>query len=172
MTPEQAENRIRTALDFQMKGHEKYYEWVRQMLVISTGSLAILVGMQSNFVPENPKCLWMLQLCWILLALVIAAGAIVLHGEHDLLHRLSQEFLKQVSEAKDRLPDTNGGMVTVAPSQAAKGAEIAFPWLLAGSLAMLAVFASLNTGHSPSKQRDGRHNTQHKEILRVRPNPS
>lgn len=59
---------------------EKRYEWHRQLVTLSSGGLTLLVSLQSSYVPELPSGLFLLQMCWSLLAISICSGILLLFG--------------------------------------------------------------------------------------------
>ncbi len=82
-TPTEDLNRIEKTLLSQRKA--PYYNWVRQLIILSSSGLTLLVALQKNYVPQNPMGLWLLQLCWCFLAISIVFGLLVLFGESQTL---------------------------------------------------------------------------------------
>lgn len=67
--------------DLVSKWEIPYFNWIRQIVTLSASGLTLLVALQKNYVPQNPTGLWLLQLCWCLLAISIVSGLLVLFGE-------------------------------------------------------------------------------------------
>jgi hypothetical protein len=62
------------------KRDEKHYAWVRQLLVLASGTLAALVAFRAG-VQSTGIALLMLRIAWVSLGLGILLGALSLHGE-------------------------------------------------------------------------------------------
>lgn len=60
---------------------EPFNNWLRQLVGLSSGALTLLVGLQSHYIPQHPKGLWLLRLCWGCLAIAVLAGVVALRGE-------------------------------------------------------------------------------------------
>jgi hypothetical protein len=54
------DDRIEMAADFAKQANEKYFEWVRPLLSVTTGSLAGLIALQDNYVPSSPNAAYLL----------------------------------------------------------------------------------------------------------------
>ena len=64
-----------------IKSHDAYYAWIRHVVTLASGTLTVLVALKSNYVPVDPQHLWLLKLCWVVLALSILSGVLALRGE-------------------------------------------------------------------------------------------
>ena len=63
------------------KWEKSYFAWVRHIVTLSASGLTLLIGLKNNYIPSAPQHLWLIQLCWCLLAVSIASGLLVLYGE-------------------------------------------------------------------------------------------
>jgi hypothetical protein len=64
--------------------HRKpFYEWIRHVVGLSTASLTLLVALQSHYIPNDPKGIWLLAVCWLSLALSVISGVLALRGEYQ-----------------------------------------------------------------------------------------
>lgn len=122
---------------------ERHYAWVRQMLTLCTGSLTVLVALHKSFVPESPRCHWLLYITWIGLGVSITIGATILHGEavhlRDGVRTEMDAFLKRL--------ETGENKVRVRATAGPRHYDIAnrlFLWCLAVSLVSLVCFALFN----------------------------
>ena len=59
---------------------EPYYNWLRQILGLSSGALTLLVSLQGTYIPAHPLGLPLLQLCWGSLAASVVASLLALYG--------------------------------------------------------------------------------------------
>lgn len=57
------------------------HEWHKTLLSLSSAALTILVALQKNYVPMEPKSIWLLQACWIFLALCIVVSLCLVWGK-------------------------------------------------------------------------------------------
>jgi len=130
---------LEEAREFLNQANEHYYRWVEHMLTISVGALTLLISFQDKFVPESPRLLWCLSGSWLCLALSIAAGAIIMHGRYKMMKHLGRKKIDVASE-----PPTGPSVEAVNVTGVLLYATIAFPWLLAVSLGLLALFAIVN----------------------------
>ena len=60
-----------------------YYDWIRLVISLSTVSLTLLVSLQSQYVPKQPKSLWLLAVCWLSNVVSVGAGLLALSGEYQ-----------------------------------------------------------------------------------------
>lgn len=76
-----------------------YYAWIRHVVTLSSGTLTVLVALQSHYVPKDPLYLWLLQLCWLLLVLSILCGVYALQGEWqtplDIARKIQDNLAKK-----------------------------------------------------------------------------
>jgi len=147
------------------EGNRLYYDWVRQMLTLTTGALMLLVALQGSFVPKNPRFLWLLESSWVGLALSITAAAIILHGRHGMCWRLAQHRLEQLS--KRNSPDAPLGHIGEKPPLLYRIADRFLPWLLVLSVITLTLFALANLGRvQPKAKPDGQANAMPDQAMR------
>ncbi len=60
---------------------EPFHNWLRQIITLASGALTLLVGLQSHYIPQHPKGLWLLRLCWGCLAGSVLSGVFSLRSE-------------------------------------------------------------------------------------------
>lgn len=129
---------------------EKRYEWHRQLVTLSSGGLTLLVSLQSSYVPELPSGLFLLQMCWSLLAISICSGILLLFGS-------AQSRLDAVNNLRGLRKD-HGEKKAVQLVRKTNGTHLRerFVFRLAehlavgcflGALVSLSWFAVLNAGH-------------------------
>src|SRR3989338_1394547 len=58
-----------------------YYTWIRHVVSLSTAALTLLVSLQNNYVPNEPRSVWLLAVCWGAFAMAVLSGICALHGE-------------------------------------------------------------------------------------------
>lgn len=131
---------IKDAADTANKANEKYFDWVRLMLSLATGSLAALIALQDNYVPRSPNAVYLLWGSWISLASSVLAAAIVLRGEGLAFRKLSRAMATATQQPQQ------GRVHLGRPPLLCDCAAWALPWLLAISLILLCAFAISNTG--------------------------
>lgn len=61
--------------------HKPYYDWIRNVITLSVAALTSLVALQQNYVPKEPKLIWLLAMCWIALLCTILSGIFALRSE-------------------------------------------------------------------------------------------
>lgn len=121
------------------KANAAYYGWVRQMMTLSSGELALLVSLKNSFVPASPSLLWTLGATWVCLAISLLCAAVVLWGEHRALGLAGIQFRRS---AEGKSPAIQ--RLTAVPPTIAKYAATGLPWFLAASQLFLCVFALAN----------------------------
>lgn len=66
-----------------LQGHnDPYWQWIRLVVTLSTGSLTALVSLQGHYVPKHPVLAWVLVLAWAAHALAIASGLLALRWSY------------------------------------------------------------------------------------------
>lgn len=127
------------------------HEWYKTLLSLSSAALTILVALQQNYVPPEPKSIWLLQSCWALLALCVVVSLLLLWGKAQT--RLDGANIlrsKRTSEgdqsALEMLQKTNGIYFVERPIFSVARQVQAFCFL-AGFVA-LSWFAILNVSRS------------------------
>jgi hypothetical protein len=124
---------------------EKYYNWARHIVTLSGSALTLLVSLQKNYVPQKPDQIWILQLCWTLLAVSILSGSIVLYGEQQNVFDARKKLVhrrREVGDAALTIELSNGWNYTPR-----KIFHFFYNLMAAGfslSLVCLAWFSSLN----------------------------
>lgn len=88
---------------FTIEQTEKYYNWARHIVTMSGGALTLLVSLQNNYVPQKPAQIWLLQLCWTLLAVAILSGSIVLYGEQQNVFDARKKLILRRQEKGDMI---------------------------------------------------------------------
>jgi hypothetical protein len=117
----------------------KYFDWVRQMMTLSAGSLTLLIALRNTLLGEHPRWTILLQASWAAFALSVGCAAIVLFSDHATLRswvvaKMSREF-----DGGPPVP------MIFPPRPIFQWASRAFPWLLAAAFVLLCAFAILNT---------------------------
>ncbi|MCD0459942.1 hypothetical protein [Roseiconus lacunae] len=128
------QNRITDLID---KGTEEYFAWLRQILTISSGSLTLLIALRTKFVPAEPRCLLLLQIAWVLLAMTVLASLLALGGYQKLFLR-SASILKNMQETGIRY---NSYLVVPQPY---RFFGTLAPYAFAASLTCLCIFGVTN----------------------------
>lgn len=125
--------------------HDAYYSWLRYVVTLASGSLTLLVALKSNYVPNNPQGLWLLQLCWMVLVLSILGGVLALHGEYRTPLDLAAEIRKNQAEHGDHYTEKmlDDSLATSPRKLFLIAGKSVFP-LYALSLVLLVAFAALN----------------------------
>lgn len=124
-----------------------HYEWIRHVVSLCTGSLTVLVSLQTHYVPKAPRGLWLLGLCWFLLAASVLSGLVALRGEDQTALDAAKDLRRMRRELGDEA-------VAVRLSRnSAFGPRPIFTWarriMIASfsvAIAALTVFAMLNLG--------------------------
>lgn len=92
---------IRQLCDLAEKRDQKYYAWIRQLLVLASGALTALVAFRAD-AHSAGIALWLLRVAWVALGLSILLGSLVLHGEvwtaAELANLVAAEIRKQFSD--------------------------------------------------------------------------
>jgi hypothetical protein len=129
--------------------HRKpYYDWTARIVTLSSGALTLLVGLQNNYVADNPKAIWLLQSCWIGLMISILAGLVALYGEAQLFSD-ARNYIKETRanlgdfEAARRLEIMKGFAEKAIYRRARKLMFLSF----ALSFLCLGIFSVMNTPH-------------------------
>lgn len=133
-----------------------YRAWLDKLTTLSLGALTLLVSLQSTYVPQCPRALWLLVAVWSFLALSVLSGLLALFGEAQA-HRLygicvRDSLLREIDKIEttdDSLPSREWLLQQIRkvpyyrPKLYVWSAAIA---ALSSGLAVisLAVFASLN----------------------------
>lgn len=130
---------LRIASEYDDKSNEKYYDWVRQMLTMSTGSLTLLVSFRASLIGANPQWIPLIQTSWIAFALAASLAAVVLLGESNVSSKLSRLYVarqeKRISESPVDVPPDR---------QFVLASYFLYPSLLLAVVA-LCIFAIVNT---------------------------
>lgn len=94
----------------QNEHRQPYYGWIRQVVTLSFGALTLLVLLQNNYIPSNPKLIWLLLTSWVLFAVSVLSGLLALYGESqiylDTAHELSKISYKIRANNEDRYVET------------------------------------------------------------------
>lgn len=129
----------------QNEGTKKYYEWVRTCLTVSSGSLALLVALQDNFVPSEPIWSWSLRAAWVSFALTIVSALLVLRSEFTThIQAANEAFSQKFIEMLQQGNLAQIGSCSIGLPWYYRIAQAVFPWSFAVSFVLLAVFAVAN----------------------------
>jgi hypothetical protein len=130
-----------------------YYDWLRQILGLSSGALTLLVALQGNYIPQHPEGLPLLQLCWGLLALSILSALVALYGESaiplDAANAL-QKIRREKGEMAAALHIQNNNFAESKPIYGR--ARITTIYSFAFSVILMALFAIMNLSHSQQQE--------------------
>jgi hypothetical protein len=73
---------------------DPYWQWIRLVVSLATGSLTVLMSLQGHYIPKAPLWPWLLVIAWAAHVLAIASGLLALTWAHrgPLMaeHRLRQ----------------------------------------------------------------------------------
>jgi hypothetical protein len=127
-------------------GNRAYYDWVGRMMTLSAGALTVLVTFQDQLAGTRPRCLWLLQACWIFLALSVSAAALALQGRHQTAWDRAQALNSRPRQTTPvhRMEALD---IQTAPRRTARFAGESLSTILALAVAFLTTFAVLNIGH-------------------------
>lgn len=120
------------------RSRTSYARWVRQMTVLSMGSLTLLVSLQSEYAPPGSRFPWMLIVCWISLAASTASGAVIQWGEHETHLKMARKMRDQLAAPGPHRP------IAVPPPLVSRIASSVLPLALASSMVFLCWFAVAN----------------------------
>lgn len=83
------DRKIVTLDDLERRGlqeHRKpYYDWIRQVVTLSTAALTALIALQANYLPSQSKAPFLLASSWLALLLTIILGMVALRTEYSSL---------------------------------------------------------------------------------------
>lgn len=127
------------------QANAKYYEWIKTCLTVSSGSLALLIGLQGNYVPQNPQAIWAIKSAWICLSGTVILTLVALAGDHGSYnaaarYATSPEFIESVQK-RNMIKLAIGQMGP--PWYCTISAKL-FPWTFAASVILLTIFAVRN----------------------------
>lgn len=96
---------LRPLIQLAEQRDQKHYDFLRQLLVLASGSLAALVAFRTGANSTGPA-LWCLRLAWAALGAGILLGSAALHGEvwtaADLANRAAAELKERWSSGADQ----------------------------------------------------------------------
>jgi len=131
---------------------KKYNDAVSNMnsilLRMSGMALTLLVSLQSFYIPQNPKHLWLLQLAWGGFGVSLLSGLLFFFGE---LHRMQMEK-RDFEEAMNDMPentllkDVKG--IRPVSSGSSIGLAVAVLWFVV-AITSLVLFSILNLYRYP-----------------------
>ena len=101
------EQRLRHFADLISKGHESEAIWLRQILTLAAGALALLAGLGPDVPPEGLGKYLLVTTTWAGLGLGIVFGAAATYIETDRATRSAAafgEYLVRLLEQKPSLP--------------------------------------------------------------------
>lgn len=124
-----------------------YFNWIRQVVTLSTASLTALISLQGHYLPKSPKHVGFLAACWLGLGSSIALGLFALRAEYgvplDAAQRLRSMRESDGDNATIRFVSENP--TCSAPWHHHWAVRIMF-LSFAFSLLSLCIFAILNLG--------------------------
>jgi hypothetical protein len=124
-----------------------HYDWIRHVVSLCTGSLTLLVSLQTHYVPKAPRSLWLLALCWLLLAGSVFSGLVPLRAEDQTPLDAAKDVRRMRRELGDeetaaRLTRNSG----FAPRPIFTWARRTMIMSFSAGIAVLTTFAILNLG--------------------------
>lgn len=122
-----------------------YYEWIRLVVTLSSGVLTVLVGLQNTYIPRDPRCVQLIQLCWAGLVLSIALGMVALFGESQTPLDLARDIHDTKNSRVPPGPSSARTMNGRNPRKSFLYAQKALPWCFVCSLFLLVLFAIINS---------------------------
>lgn len=130
--------------------HRKpYFDWIRQVVSLSTATLTALIALQGNYLPKNPQLPFLLAICWLALLLVILLGIFSLRSEYrtylDALNEIRESRAKNGDQATAILIN-NGTLSGTRTTWYHLWAVRLMLTLFIISLASLCAFAIINIG--------------------------
>ena len=139
MTPEN----LRQIIALSDERDQKHYAWIRQLLVLASGTLAALVAFRAG-AQSSGICLLALRIAWVSLGLSILFGALSLHGE------VSKAALLVKAAADKAIEQSQRGEAWTSPVVAKKRpiyklSEVLFYSALIVAVVSLVVHAVLRT---------------------------
>lgn len=93
---------------------ENLAAWHKHVTTLSSGGLTLLVSFQTNYIPQNPIAISLVQVCWVSLAVCICCGLLVIYGQAqsrlDAANNLREIRYVQGEEAAVNLVKTTNGL--------------------------------------------------------------
>ena len=118
------------------------YNFLRYLLTLATGALALLVSLQGSYRPTGEWAIGLLRLSWGTLAAAILLGGLAAAGEVWLAVAHREHAAAETARALDGLLPS-GEPICLLPVRY-RQAEQAFYWLLSASVLLLTAFAIVN----------------------------
>jgi hypothetical protein len=128
---------------------QKHYAWLRQLLVLASGALTVLVALRAGAQSTGAALFW-LRGAWVSLGIAIVFGAFSLHGEVWMareLVRLTVEENKQRNLSGSRLPSPS---VARLPARYIWSERLFYTALLA-AVVSLVLYAVLHDVPTPGR---------------------
>ena len=118
------------------------YDFLRYLLTLATGALALLVSLQGSYRPTGTLAIWLLRLSWGTLAAAILCGGFAAAGDVWIAVALRKHEAAEIERTLDGLSPT-AAAIYLLPWRYRR-AEQAFFWLLSASVLLLTAFAIVN----------------------------
>ena len=96
-------------VEFAQKRDEKVYAWLRYLIGLGSGSLAVLVSMQSHMQPGSAGIAQ--KIAWVSIGSGILLGSLRLYGEVWIARELVRKFVAQ----KTKPPSADGPISVEMP---------------------------------------------------------
>ena len=130
--------------------HRKpYFDWIRQIVSLSTASLTALIALQGSYLPSHPQLPFLLAICWLALLLTIPLGIFALRSEYQT----PLDALKQIKKSRAEIGDqettiliSNGTLSGAVPPWHHRWSVRLMVTLFIISLSSLCAFAIVNIG--------------------------
>ena len=108
------EERIKQYADLISKGHEIEATWLRQILALAAGALALLAGLGPYVPPEGPSK-YFLATTWVGLGLGIIFGAVATYIDADRATKSAVLFGKHLLRVVEKKPSSP--LIAVPPNK-------------------------------------------------------
>lgn len=122
---------------------QKHYAWIRQLLLLASGTLAALVAFRAG-AQSTGAALWALRVAWVSLGLGILLGAAALHAEVWIAAALVKRSVAEALERASRPGDSPSPVVANKPALY-KAADLGFRLSLLVAVVALVAHAVLRS---------------------------
>jgi hypothetical protein len=129
------------------ESYEAHREWLRHLVTLCSSGLTLLVSLQNTYVPRQPRCVWLLMLCWGSLALATLCGVVALYSKA----RASADVANEMNRARSEVGDLGAHRKFVSQPHKVRwyfrAAAKALFLLFVAALVSLTLFACMNLPH-------------------------
>lgn len=129
--------KLQQLCDLAAKRDDKRYGWIRQLLLLASGSLTALVAFRAGEQSQG-LALLCLQIAWATLGSGILLGASALHGEVWKATELAAGFAAAVKAEYDRSGVPPSGIAATLPARYKRAEKGCYISLLVAVVALVA----------------------------------